>query len=570
MSNTLLGKLLVWNKIITQEQLEEALKEQKISKKGKKLGEILVEKGYITEEALRGFLSKQYNIQEVDLSSIEISPEVINKVPAQLVKKHSVIPVAVEGDSIKVATSDPANIFVFDEIRFVTGLKVVPVLASEKSIQNAIDKYYGSSKEISVILENLQASKNDVDIVMYSDTDEISDIEDLKNQSSKEPIINLANSIIKKAVEVNASDIHVENFEKVLRVRLRVDGKLRTIMEHPKNIAPALISRLKIMSKLDIAEKRLPQDGRIRLRVGGKDIDFRVSTLPTVFGENMVLRILDRSNVRMNLNSLGFEDFDLRRYMEAIQAPYGMILNTGPTGSGKTTTLYASLNVLNKEGVNILTVEDPVEYNIHGISQVQVKEDIGLTFSQALRTFLRQDPDIIMVGEIRDTETAEIAIKSALTGHLVLSTLHTNDAPSSIVRLVNMGIERYLIASSVILVLAQRLVRRICTHCKERIDVPVSSLVDVGFGEEEAKNIQVYKGKGCEYCDFTGYRGRVAIYEVMPITDTIREMILSGASTDELKEQAIKEGMSTLRKSGLKKIKEGITTLEEVVSITFV
>ena len=565
--STLLGQLLVWNKIITEEQLTEALKYQKNSGENLKLGSILVNKGYVSESTLYKFLSKQYGVELVDLYSMDIPKEVINKIPAQVALKHNIVPVSIESGKIKVATSDPSNIFALDDVRFATGLKVIPVLATEDAIKDAISKYYGSSSDkLDSILKDISTT---TDVSLVNDTEQETDISDLKSQSSKEPIVNLANLIISNAVEDKASDIHIEPYENNLRVRYRLDGELQTVMNLNKSVSPALVSRLKIISKLDISEKRLAQDGNIRLNIDNKSIDFRVSTLPTIFGEKVVLRILDKSNVMVNLEELGFEQYDLERYMHALQSPYGMILVSGPTGSGKTTTLYASLNKINKEDVNIMTVEDPVEYNLNGINQVMVKEDIGLTFANVLRAFLRQDPDIIMVGEIRDSETAEIAIRSALTGHLVLSTIHTNDAPSTIMRLEDMGIEKYLIVSSVILILAQRLVRKICPYCKEKVDIPPNALEELGFSSEDAKNVTIYKGRGCSRCNNTGYKGRVAIYEIIPISDQIRNMILKGASLSEIREQAIKEGTSTLRNSGLKKIKEGITTIEEVMNATF-
>ena len=562
---TLLGQLLLWNKIITQEQLDEALEEQKKTKK--KLGTILIEKGYVEEKTLNDFLSKQYGVKSVDLNSIEISRDVIKKVPANIAKKYILMPVGVENGRLKVAISDPTNIFAIDEVRFVTGMNVIPLFSNERSIMRAIDKYYGTSTELEEIAESLDEFSKDVNVLKEGESE--IDVDQLEKSAEEEPIVKLANTILSRAVQEGVSDIHIETYENDLRIRYRVDGKLRTVMTFAKSMAPKLISRFKIMSKLNIAEKRLPQDGRIRIKSGGKDIDLRVSTLPTVYGEKVVMRVLDRSSIRVELESLGFESSDLKKYMSAIKKPYGMILVTGPTGSGKTTTLYASLNKLNREDVNIMTVEDPVEYNIEGINQVHVKEDIGLTFASALRSFLRQDPDIIMVGEIRDSETAEIAIRAALTGHLVFSTIHTNDAPSTVMRLADMGIERYLIASSLILVLAQRLVRKICPYCKKEVYVPPSALEEIGFSKEEAKDMKVYKGQGCDFCNDTGYKGRIALYEIMPVSEKLRRMILDGASTDEIREEAIKEGMSSLRMSGLRKIKEGITTIDEVMSVTF-
>jgi len=562
---TLLGQLLLWNKIITQEQLDKALEEQKRTKK--KLGTILIERGFVDEKTLNDFLSKQYGVESIDLSSIEISKDVIKKVPAQIAKKYILIPVGVENNRLKVAISDPTNIFAIDEVRFVTGMNVVPLFSNERAIVRAIDKYYGTSTELEELADSLEEYSRDVDVIKEEE-DEI-DVDQLEKSAEEEPIVKLANTILSRAVQTGVSDIHIETYEDELRVRFRIDGKLKTMMTFSKSMSPKLVSRFKIMAKLNIAEKRLPQDGRIRIRSGGKDIDLRVSTLPTIFGEKVVMRVLDRSSIKVELNYLGFEKDDLKKYTAAILKPYGMILVSGPTGSGKTTTLYASLNKINREDVNIITVEDPVEYNIEGINQVHVKEDIGLTFASTLRSFLRQDPDIIMVGEIRDSETAEIAIRAALTGHLVFSTIHTNDAPTTIMRLVDMGVERYLISSSLILVVAQRLVRKICPYCKKEVYVPPSALEEIGFSKEEAKSVKIYKGKGCDYCNYTGYKGRIALYEVMPISDKLRRMILEGKSADDLRKEAVKEGMSTLRMSGLKKIKEGITTIEEVMNVTF-
>ncbi len=562
---TLLGQLLLWNKIITQDQLDEALEEQKKTKK--RLGTILIERGFVEEKTLNDFLSKQYGVKSVDLNSIEIPREIVKKIPANIAKKYVLMPVGVENGKLKVAISDPTNIFAIDEVRFVTGMNVVPLFSNERSIIRAIDKYYGTSTELEEIAESLDEFSRDINVLKESEGE--IDVDQLEKSAEEEPIVKLANTILSRAVQEGVSDIHIETYENDLRIRYRIDGKLRTVMTFAKSMAPKLISRFKIMSKLNIAEKRLPQDGRIRIKSGDKDIDLRVSTLPTVYGEKVVMRVLDRSSIRVELESLGFESNDLKKYMSAIKKPYGMILVTGPTGSGKTTTLYASLNKLNREDVNIITVEDPVEYNIEGINQVHVKEDIGLTFASTLRSFLRQDPDIIMVGEIRDSETAEIAIRAALTGHLVFSTIHTNDAPSTIMRLVDMGIERYLIASSLILVLAQRLVRKICPYCKKEVYVPPPALEEIGFSKEEAGRMKVYKGQGCDFCNDTGYKGRIALYEIMPISEKLRRMILDGASTDEIRKEAIKEGTSSLRMSGLKKIKEGITTIDEVMNATF-
>jgi type IV pilus assembly protein PilB len=596
--------MLLASNVITEEQLKQALALQK--REGRRLGTALVKLGYITEEKLANFLSKQYGVPAINLSDYKIEPSVLKLVPAEMAKKYLIIPIARVGATLTIAMADPSNVFAIDDVKFMTGYNVEVVVATESAIINAISTYYdqkgavvqknespeAAAKTASMILEakdfvmeetdegpdaseeELMVDVNEFDKVVGSALDEIEAVEEKEEteiiKEVEAPIVKLVNGILVNAIKSGASDIHIEPYETSLRVRYRVDGVLYTVMNLPVKIKAALTSRVKIMSKLDIAERRLPQDGRIKLKLGRKrEVDFRVSTLPCLFGEKTVLRLLDKSNLQIDLTKLGFEQKALEDFMEALNKPYGMILVTGPTGSGKTTTLYSALNYLNKPGINIMTAEDPVEYNFLGINQVQVKEDIGLTFASALRAFLRQDPDIIMVGEIRDFETAEIAVKAALTGHLVLSTLHTNDAPSTINRLLNMGVEPFLVSSSVILILAQRLARRICTQCKEPEKIPPPALIKVGFTEEEAETIKPYRGKGCPACNNSGYKGRVALYEVMPVGEELKELVLEGASADEIKKAAIRLGMKTLRMSGLTKVKEGVTSLEEVLRVTF-
>ena len=600
-----LGQLLLAANLITESQLQEALNLQR--KEGGRLGSKLIKLGYITEEKLVSFLSKQYGVPSINLSDYEIDPAVIKLIPAEMASKYLMIPVARVGATLTVAMADPSNIFAIDDIKFMTGYNVDVVVASESSILEAIAKYYSGKGQ--VVKERTYASTpsegvlqpRDFTITEEEDTDEeeefaledaptvdvdefdkivgsaLDNIETVEEKEDEEvikevdaPIVKLVNGIFINAIKQGASDIHIEPYENVLRVRYRIDGVLYNVMNLPIKIKNALTSRVKIMSKLDIAERRLPQDGRIKLKLGKKrEIDFRVSTLPCLFGEKTVLRILDKSNLQIDMTKLGFEDDQLKDFMEAIEKPYGMVLVTGPTGSGKTTTLYSALNHLNKPGINIMTAEDPVEYNFHGINQVQIREEIGLTFASALRSFLRQDPDIIMVGEIRDFETAEIAVKAALTGHMVLSTLHTNDAPSTITRLLNMGIEPFLVSSSVVLILAQRLARKICPNCKVEEKIPKDGLIKVGFTEEEVKDLKVFKGKGCPSCNNSGYKGRIALYEVMPIKDEIKELILEGSSSQEIKRLAVRLGMKTLRRSGLNKVKEGVTSIEEVLRVSF-
>jgi type IV pilus assembly protein PilB len=596
-----LGQLLINLNIITEEQLSEAINLQR--KEGGRLGTNLVKLGYITEEKLVTFLSKQYNVPAINLSDYKIDPSVLKLIPFEIARKYLIMPVARVGATLTIAMLDPSNVFAIDDVKFMTGYNVEVVVAGEKAILNAISSHYRGvdalvstkkanttkalrAKDYTLTDEDLREDPtgtadeesvmvdvDEFDRVVGEALDDVEVLEEKEEEALKEverPIVKLVNGILINAIKEKSSDIHIEPYENSLRVRQRVDGVMYTVMNLPVKIKNAVTSRVKIMANLDIAERRLPQDGRIKLKLGKKrEIDFRVSTVPCLFGERTVLRILDKSNLQVDLSKLGFEEEPLQKFKDALDKPYGMMVVTGPTGSGKTTTLYSALNYLNKIGVNISTAEDPVEYNFLGINQVHVREDIGLTFAAALRSFLRQDPDIIMVGEIRDFETAEIAVKAALTGHLVLSTLHTNDAPSSISRMLNMGIEPFLVSASVILIAAQRLARKICKECKEEEKVPVPALVQLGFSEEEARILKCYKGKGCSHCNGSGYKGRIGLYEIMPLYEEVKEMILEGASADELKKAALRLGMRTLRMSGLAKIKSGITSIEEVLRVTF-
>ena len=562
-----MGKLLVNARLINEEQLQKGMLTQK--KEGGRLGSILVKLGVIEENKLLAFLSQQYGIPSVDLSKLEIDPAVTKLIPAELVQKHRVIPIKRTGSTLSVAMVDPTDVFAIDDIKFMTSYDVAPVLASEGAIIAAINQHYDSAHQLQTVLRDMEG-KEDLELtVTGDDTEEQVNVNQLKEAVEEAPVVKLANLILVEAIKKGVSDIHIEAYEKKFRVRYRLDGALYEVMAPPMKLRAALTSRIKIMADLDIAERRLPQDGRIKLKMKDREVDMRVSSLPCLFGEKIVMRILDKSNLTLDLAKLGFDPKALQDFMTAVSSPYGMVLVTGPTGSGKTTTLYSALNYINTEDINIMTAEDPVEYNLMGINQVQMKEEIGLNFAVALRSFLRQDPDVVMVGEIRDYETAEIAVKAALTGHLVLSTLHTNDAPSTINRLLNMGVEPFLVASSVVLILAQRLIRKICLNCKEEEKVTPQTLMDVGFSPEEAHSLRCFRGKGCNNCSNTGYKGRVAIYEVVPIGDETKELILQGASADEIKKKAISLGTKTLRMSGLQKIREGVSTMEEVVDTTF-
>ncbi len=553
----LLGQILLKHHVITEKELKEALEYQK--KKNIRIGSALLELGYIEEEELAGFLSQQLGIPSIVLKKTRISKDMLKLLPSDYMKKHLVIPVEKRGSTLVVAMVDPTDQGVINEISFITGLRVEPVVAPEKSIKDFLEEKLGGELEIEKLIPK----------EMLEEEEEIEFVEEEKKEEEEEveeaPIVKFVNYIIMDALKKRASDIHIEPYEDFLRIRFRIDGVLHEVMNPPLKIKNALVSRIKIMSNLNIAEKRLPQDGRFKLKVKDREVDFRVSTLPTIYGEKVVIRILDKEGLKWNLSELGFEEDQLNLFRKAIKMPYGMILVTGPTGSGKTTTLYSAILELNKTEVNISTVEDPVEYNLPGINQVQVNEAIGLTFASALRSFLRQDPDIIMVGEIRDLETAEISVKAALTGHLVFSTLHTNDAPSTVERLVDMGVEPFLVASSVNLVMAQRLVRVICENCKEEVKPDPALVKEVDI---EPTEFRFFKGKGCKECNNTGYRGRIGIYELMEITPDIREAIIKRESSNVIREMARRNGMRTLRESGLLKVKRGITTLEEVIRTT--
>jgi type IV pilus assembly protein PilB len=569
-----LGDLLLKSKLITQDQLNEALRLQQSS--GLKLGEALVKLNVVSEDDITETLSAQFGVPSINLTHFEIDPSVLKLVAADVARKYNILPVNKTGATLTIAMSDPTNVFALDDIKFMTGYNVEPVVASEQSLQLAIDRHYGATRalELKKVMEEMSAvDAQDTNLeVVEEQEDEAIDLERLAEEGEEAPVIRLVNIILTDAIKRGASDIHVEPYEREYRVRYRVDGILYEVMNPPPKLREAIASRIKILAKLDIAEKRLPQDGRIKIKMklAGKvkDLDYRVSTLPTLFGEKIVCRLLDKDNLMLDMTKLGFERESLSRFEKAILKPWGMVLVTGPTGSGKTNTLYSALSRINTPETNIMTAEDPVEFNLPGVNQVQMRDNIGLNFAAALRSFLRQDPNIILVGEIRDFETAEIAVKAALTGHLVLSTLHTNDAPSTVNRLMNMGIEPYLVATSVILIAAQRLIRRVCANCKTTTEAAPQVLVSLGFTPEEAKSVQVMKGKGCERCNGTGYKGRVALIEVLEISEEVREMILSGASSIELKRKGIEEGMLSLRRSGLVKIKEGITTIEEVVRET--
>ncbi|MHB8844684.1 MAG: type IV-A pilus assembly ATPase PilB [Nitrospirota bacterium] len=602
-----LGAMLVSSGLITDDQLKKALSTQKME--GGRLGSILVKLGFVQEEKLMTFLSKQYGVPYVDLSKFQINPAVIKHIPADVAQKYRIMPINRSGATITIAMVDPSNIFAIDDIKFMTGYNVEAVVATEGAIVEAIKKYYGGAKSLvpqrpgsaptgagreekkmsldakDYSMEGLKEDEEDLldtggvvevedfDNLVHGAVEDLEVVEEQTDQITGEvdaPIVKLVNGILLRAATMGVSDIHIEPYEKSFRVRYRLDGSLHTVMGLPLKIKNAVISRVKIMSMLDIAERRLPQDGRIKLKMGAKKtMDFRVSVLPTLFGEKVVMRLLDKSNLQLDMTKLGFGTDQIALLKEALDRPYGMVLVTGPTGSGKTTTLYSALSELNKEDTNIMTAEDPVEFNLAGINQVQMKDDIGLNFAAALRSFLRQDPDVIMVGEIRDYETAEIGVKAALTGHLVLSTLHTNDAPGTINRLLNMGVEPFLVSSAVVLILAQRLVRKVCQNCKKPEKLPPQVLEAAGFTKEEAASLVTYKGTGCEICNKTGYKGRVALYEIMPIREEIKELVLQGASVLELKTKAVALGMKTLRASGLLKIKEGMTSLEEVLENTF-
>jgi type IV pilus assembly protein PilB len=565
-----LGDLLVREKVITNEQLDQALKAQKND--GGRLGSVLVKLGFLSDEDVTNFLSRQYGVPAINLAYFEIDATVVKLIPYETAKRYQILPLSRVGSSLTIAMVDPTNVFAMDDIKFMTGFNIEPVVASESSIMAGIEKAYGSSQEedLDKVMQSLGEEGADVEL-SAQDAEELA-LADLEKAADEAPIVKLCNLILTEAVKRGASDIHMEPYEKEYRVRFRIDGMLQNIMSPPLKLKDAITSRIKIMAKLDISEKRLPQDGRIMLKMNlngkKKQLDYRVSTLPVLWGEKVVMRLLDKENLRLDMTKLGFEQESLDKFEKAIFKPYGMVLVTGPTGSGKTNTLYSAISSLNQPDTNIMTAEDPVEFQLAGVNQVQMKDAIGLNFAAALRAFLRQDPNIILVGEIRDFETAEIAIKAALTGHLVLSTLHTNGAPETISRLMNMGIEPFLVATSVHMIVAQRLVRRVCVECKEEVQLSEQALLDAGYEKAELPNVHIFKGKGCGTCNNTGYKGRCGLYEVMEVTDELRELILVGASALELKKKAIELGMITLRRSGLIKAMTGQTSLEEVARET--
>ncbi|MBL4683010.1 MAG: type IV-A pilus assembly ATPase PilB [Nannocystaceae bacterium] len=565
--NERIGEILVRESIISTDQLKEAKADQHRS--GKRLAYSLAKLGILGEKELTDFLAKQYGVPSIGLAEFEIDPQVIELIPKEVAIKHTVLPVQKAGSTLIVAMNDPSNIYAIDDLKFLTGLNIEPVVTTDAAIEEAIIRYYQQTEQ----LESYDEVIGDLDfedIDFGDDVDEEFDAVDSQAEAEQAPVVKLCNLILLNAISKGASDIHIEPYEKSYRVRYRIDGVLHKEMTPPNKLKNAITSRIKIMAQLDIAERRLPQDGRIKLRIGkNREMDFRVSTLPTLYGEKIVLRLLDRDKLELDMTKLGFEQEPLDKFKECIHRPYGMCLVTGPTGSGKTTTLYSALSELNSEAVNISTSEDPVEYNLAGINQVQMHDDIGLNFAASLRSFLRQDPDIIMVGEIRDFETAEIAVKAALTGHLVLSTLHTNDAPSTINRLLNMGIEPFLVTASVNMIVAQRLARKICAACPVPDDqANVQVLQEAGMKAAEAKVCEPKKGDGCRACGDTGYKGRVALYEVMVLNDQLKDLVLQGATTAEIKSEAIRMGMATLRRSGLNKIAEGVTTVDEILRVT--
>ena len=585
-----LGELLLREKRITPAQLQEALNHQKAN--GGKLGMTLVKLGMVKDEEITALLSRQYGVPFINLAQFDIDASVLKLIPAETAQKYQIVPIGRSGATLTIAMTDPTNVFALDDIKFMTGYNVEPVVASETAVGEAIQKYYqgassarsggngnvvssmtaaNAANTLDLATRSLEDSVTGDEVEVLEEIEEL-DVTQLEKQGGEAPVIRMVNLLLMSSIQKGASDIHIEPYEREYRVRFRIDGILYNVMQPPMKFRDAITSRIKIMAKLDIAEKRLPQDGRIKLRFSdngvSKEIDFRVSVLPTLFGEKIVMRLLDKEKLMLDMTRLGFEPESLARLERQIAKPWGMCLVTGPTGSGKTNTLYSSIAKLNTSETNIMTAEDPVEFNLPGVNQVNVKDSIGLNFAAALRSFLRQDPNIILVGEIRDFETAEIAVKAALTGHLVLSTLHTNDAPSTVSRLMNMGIEPFLVASSVNLICAQRLVRRLCKLCKEAHPLPPQGFIDVGMPEEDAETATAFRPVGCDKCNNTGYKGRVGLYEVMEMGEELREMILSGASALDLRRKAREEGMFTLRESGLCKVREGVTSIEEVVRET--
>ena len=603
-----LGELLLKENMVSPQQLQDALNHQKMS--GGKLGKAFVSLGFVKDQEITSLLSRQYGVPSINLDHFEVDPAIIKIIPAETSRKYQVLPLSRSGATLTIAMADPTNVFAMDDIKFMTGYNVEPVVASETTLEEAIDHYYGSTRSLELrkdpaagglaptggnslkeVMDGPALTVDDmagigglseIDLDSLADTD--ADVETVRQEEDEidlgalsasadaAPVVKLTNVLLVDSLKRGASDIHIEPYEKEFRVRFRIDGILYNVMALPMKLKDPLTSRVKIMAKLDIAEKRLPQDGRIKIKMKvenrSRDLDFRVSCLPTLWGEKIVMRLLDKSKLMLDMTKLGFEQDSLAKFKTAIAKPYGIVLVTGPTGSGKTNTLYSAIAALNKPDTNIMTAEDPVEFNLPGINQCQIKESIGLNFAAILRSFLRQDPNIILVGEIRDYETAEIAVKAALTGHLVLSTLHTNDAPSTVSRMVNMGIEPFLVGTAVNLIQAQRLIRKICTACKIEDDVPQKTLLEIGYNPEQVGEFKVYKGKSCGACNGTGYKGRIGLYEVMEVTEGIRDLVMVGATAIEIKRKALEEGMLTLRQSGLEKIKDGITTIEEVLRET--
>jgi type IV pilus assembly protein PilB len=562
-----LGDLLVAEGLLTDAQLRQALSEQKGSTE--KLGSILVRLAFINEEQLIGFLSRQYGIPSITLANVDVDTETLRLVPAAIARKYEVLPVKRIGSTLTLAMADPTNIFALDDVAFMTNLQILPVVAPQAAIRKAIEHHYDAqpASSMSDMLTEITTETASVEVVDDEKTSTV-DVFELKESADEAPVVKLVNMVLVDAIRKGASDLHWEPYEKVFRIRFRIDGVLHEMLAPPKRLEPAIISRIKIMSNLDISERRVPQDGRIKLRYAAREIDFRVSILPTIFGEKAVLRILDKEALKLDLTQLGFDPWSMEKFNHAIHQPYGMVLITGPTGSGKTTTLYSAIHTINSPEHNIMTAEDPVEYNLKGVNQVQVNEGVGRTFAAVLRSFLRQDPDVILVGETRDLETAQISIRAALTGHLVFTTLHTNDCPATVARLLDMGIQPFLLSSSLLLILAQRLGRKICKECKQPVDAHEDDLIPYGHTPTGIGRTQFYKGKGCQVCNFTGMKGRIAIYEIMTITEELRDMILKGAATAELRAMAQKQGMKTLRQSGLMKVLEGTTTVEEVLRVT--
>jgi type IV pilus assembly protein PilB len=564
-----LGDLLVAEGLITAEQLRQALGEQK--GKADKLGSILVRLGSLSEEQLIGFLSRQYGIPSITIANLDVDAETLRLVPAHIAKKYEVLPVKRIGSTLTLAMSDPTNVFALDDIAFMTNLQILPVVAPQAAIRRALDRAYDASMppaSMTDMMSEITGDASNVEVVEDEQAGAQVDVFELKESADEAPVVKLVNMVLVDAIRKGSSDLHWEPYEKTFRIRFRIDGVLHEMLSPPKRLEPAIISRLKIMSNLDISERRLPQDGRIKLRYGSREIDFRVSILPTIFGEKAVLRILDKEALQLDMTKLGFDTWSYEKFGHAIRQPYGMVLITGPTGSGKTTSLYSAISTINSPEHNIMTAEDPVEYNLKGVNQVQINEGIGRTFAAVLRSFLRQDPDVILVGETRDLETAQISIRAALTGHLVFTTLHTNDCPSTVARLVDMGVQPFLLSSALLLILAQRLGRRICKECKEPIEGHEDDLVPYGHVSEGRGKVTFYKGKGCQTCNFTGMKGRVAIYEVMPVTEELRTLILRGGTTAEIREMAQSQGMRTLRQAGLAKVLEGTTTIEEILRVT--